>query len=157
MPVSLDEVLTYKTTPSVVDRFLHSFPMPREEAELIFQDCLRYLWLLAKKDEERLTNPDAADVVVTKGMRIVDEMWHSFILYTEYYVSFCEKYLGEFKHHPPILHKWYRNKEEFGEVKSNEIAISETIECVYEELGQDVAVRWFSTYIEKYDYPQMMH
>ncbi|MFK7934334.1 MAG: hypothetical protein AB8G22_12550 [Saprospiraceae bacterium] len=158
MPLSLAEVLTFKVTPSIYDRFAHSFPsIPREEAELIYQDCLRFLWLLAKKDEERKSDPTVPDVVITKGMRIIDEMWHSFILYTEYYVAFCDKYLGEFKHHPPVLHKFYQNQEARSEEERWELALGEFIECVYEELGEEVAVRWFATYVEKYDFPHMMH
>jgi hypothetical protein len=31
----------------------------------------------------------------------IDEVWHSFILFTKQYASFCNDYLGEFMHHLP--------------------------------------------------------
>lgn len=36
-------------------------------------------------------------------MGAIDEGWHSFLLYTEDYASFCNEYLGEFVHHVPCL------------------------------------------------------
>lgn len=157
MLLPLAEVLKYQPSRSVYERFLHAYPMPKEEAELIFEDCQRFLWLVAKKDQERLNDPSVPDIFISKGMRIIDEMWHCFILYTEFYTNFCHKYLGGFIHHPPLIHKFYENEKKIGKERSNEILVSELIDCVYEELGEEVAVRWFDTYVKKYDYENMMH
>ncbi|HEY1903072.1 MAG TPA: hypothetical protein VGG56_11600 [Terracidiphilus sp.] len=35
-------------------------------------------------------------------MAFVDEVWHTFILFTEEYANFCSCYLGKFLHHKPI-------------------------------------------------------
>ena len=157
MPLPLTEVLQYRPSRSVYERFLHEYPLSQTEAELIFADCLRFLWLTAKKNEERQHDPSTPDITITKGLRIVDEMWHCFILYTEYYTQFCEKYLGGFVHHPPVLHKYYATQEQAGTAKANELMTNEFIDCVYNELGKDVAVRWFDTYVDRYDYAKMMH
>lgn len=49
-------------------------------------------------------------ILIVKGHRRlamispkVDEVWHTFILFTEDYASFCEKVFGFFLHHHPAL------------------------------------------------------
>lgn len=151
----LEEVLKYHNR-SIIERFLHHFPMPIEEAEQIFLDCKRYLWLAATMEERRLTDPDTPDIFITEGIKIVDEMWHAFIIYTELYERFCKKYLGRFIHHPPTLHKYNRNVETLGKEKSVELLVGEMVECTYELLGEETAIRWFDTYF-KYNNENMMH
>jgi hypothetical protein len=34
---------------------------------------------------------------------IVDEAWHTFILFTEEYENFCRNIVGKFLHHRPII------------------------------------------------------
>lgn len=45
-------------------------------------------------------------------MRIIDEMWHTFILLTKDYAAFCQQYFGEFMHHEPeVGNETDENKE----------------------------------------------
>lgn len=42
----------------------------------------------------------------TPGMKVtsepIDQMWHTFLLFTRDYASFCTTYLGRFLHHEPF-------------------------------------------------------
>ena len=31
----------------------------------------------------------------------IDEMWHTFVLFTQPYAAFCQRYFGRFIHHAP--------------------------------------------------------
>lgn len=153
----LPEILKFHN-PNITHRFSTLYPqIEAEEAETIYKDMLRYLWLTANLELERETNPDTPDVTIWGGMIIIDEMWHAFILYTQIYADFCQKYFGRFIHHPPPISKFARNVEQLGEEASNEILVDELITTVYERLGEEVALRWFDTYFEKYNNSSWVH
>lgn len=152
----LEEVLAYENQ-WVLDRFksaCHWFKGTEEEAALIFEDLKRYLWLYAKIEELRLQNPskDYPDISIAYNMEIIDEMWHAFVLYTQFYIEFCEKYFGTYLHHPVPCEKYIANIKALGKEKASEIFVSEMVECVYEELGEEIAVRWFDEY-ERFNSP----
>lgn len=154
---ALSEILKFRNS-NITRRFSNMFPhIEEEEINTIYEDMLRYLWLTAHLEVERESNPDTPDVTIWSGMIIIDEMWHAFILYTQIYADFCEKYFGRFIHHPPPINKFTRNVKELGEATSNEILVDELITTVYERLGEEVAVRWFDSYWDKYNNDDWMH
>jgi len=61
--------------------------LPRDDAEVLFEDVKRFLSLESDK-------PLAPTEAVDKG-------WHLFILFTADYEAFCMKYFGRFIHHTP--------------------------------------------------------
>lgn len=142
---SLEEILSYRNE-NVMHRFLMVHPMPREEADQVFEDMLRFLWLSAVVDQKRLENPEVPDISIAEGMYIIDEIWHEFVLLTKMYTDFCQIYLGRFVHHPPELDKFKRNKPHLGEDKAIAIFLEELIEAVIEYFDETIAVRWFDEY-----------
>lgn len=153
----LDNILQYESK-DVLHRFGTMYPdIPKEEAQVIFKDMLRYLWLSAILEEQRKTDPETPDVTITQSMMIIDEMWHAFVLYTRSYEKFCHKNFGEIIHHPPLLPKLTRNISQLGETKSYDILVEELIAVVYEQLGGEVAIRWFDTYLQKYANENWLH
>ncbi|MEO1517273.1 MAG: hypothetical protein AAFV95_19765 [Bacteroidota bacterium] len=142
---SLEEVLQYQSR-DVLHRFGFYHPQWKEQAAMFFDDLKRFLWLYATVEEQRKTDPEAPDVLISGYMLILDEIWHCFILYTEHYQQFCEDYLGRFVHHPPKLYKYYRNKEKLGEEAADEIMVEEMIGLVVAYFGEETALRWFEGY-----------
>lgn len=153
----LSEILKFRNR-NITHRFSNMYPhIEASEVEIIYEDMLRYLWLTAQLEVERESNPETPDVTLWGGMGIIDEMWHAFILYTQSYANFCDKYFGRFIHHPPPVQKFAKNKALLGEAASNDILVDELITTVYERLGEEVALRWFDTYFEKYNDENWMH
>ncbi len=146
----LEEILAYKNT-AVVERFKKMSPNAADEAEMIFDDLKRFLWLVATTEEKRKEGTALPDISFSESMIIIDEMWHSFILLTEYYADFCEKYLGQFIHHPTAMDKFEENLKSMDREAALEIFLNELVGLVYEELGDETAVRWFDYYF-KYPY-----
>ena len=141
----LEKILPYKNE-FVIKRFLMSHKMTREEAEQIFEDGLRFLWLSATFDELRKEDPDVPDISIAEGMYIIDEVWHEFVLLTKMYTDFCNENFGRYIHHPPDLHKYFENKKTMGKDKANEIFVSEMVGTVIDYFGEAVAIRWLDTY-----------
>ena len=84
----LANVLGHKH-PELVNRLQHVLNITQPEAEQLFEDVKKYLFLAVVTDE-RLVPTDAIDLG-----------WHEFLLYTRDYASFCNRFFGAFVHHIP--------------------------------------------------------
>lgn len=87
----LERVMAYRNH-AVVARFEHKLGLNNEQAELLFEDTKRFLYLCGSKQkgDPSLAPPEG-----------VDAGWHEFLLFTEDYQSFCEEFFGKFIHHRP--------------------------------------------------------
>jgi len=147
----LSEALAYRDR-HVVDRFVEHYGLPREEAEDLFVETLRWLWLCAHADGD----PRAPKLFVDDCLAMLDEMWHTFVLFTREYTQFCDEYLGGYIHHVPttveqkqrIESEQTRDPEGFK--KQHEVKLRAQYDYVYDELGEDVLIKWYSTYPDKY-------
>lgn len=84
----MDAVLSYEYSP-LVWRLWNKEGFTQEEADDVFQDMLKFLYLCGtRKETFAPTEP-------------IDRAWHAFILFTREYASFCNKMFGEFVHHSP--------------------------------------------------------
>ena len=94
---TLDILHQYKN-PDVIERFIRNFPDKKDQAEDLFSELLNYLWLCQKFWEDKNISPHAPQLqfncVMQQEMLAMDEMWHTFILFTQDYTVFCEKYFG---------------------------------------------------------------
>lgn len=138
---TLNEVLAYQH-PAVVRRFQKEHPERAHAAEQIFSDLLRFFWSSKKHYNDQLERPDDERLkfvfIMDEEMREIDQMWHVFLLYTKDYMDFCQKYFGEYLHHlPDIVPTFERGSFDF------EANLVKFLEYVYDELGEDVIVRWF--------------
>jgi hypothetical protein len=150
-PRSLDEAIAYRNR-HVIDRFVERFAVPRAEAEELFVETLRWLWLCARAERD----PQAPAVFIDDCMALLDEMWHTFLLFTREYSDYCEANLGGFVHHAPTTAE---DRERIaGEIAGDpagfaarkEAQLRALYEYVYDQLGEDTLVKWYSTYPEKY-------
>lgn len=87
-PITVNmRALAYKNN-SVVNRIMEEGNFPREEAQEIFDDTLKFL---ALADTGYKLAPAAR----------IDLGWHNFILHTVDYAKFCDDNFGRFIHHVP--------------------------------------------------------
>lgn len=142
MPADLDIILAYKH-PAVVRRFQKDFPEKANMAEELFSDLLRFFFASKKHsiERERLPCKDSLDFIfiMDEEMREIDQIWHIFLLYTQDYMDFCDKYFGEYLHHQPDIVPTFR-KGSFNFEKN----LKKFLNYVYDELGEEVVQRWFT-------------
>lgn len=81
--------LAHEPQPFLIEKFCGSHDYTEDEARAIFEDLKRFL--VAGELLDRSLAPSLP----------VDEMWHSWILFTMDYHEFCDK-LGGYIHHRPI-------------------------------------------------------
>lgn len=84
---SLRRILRYKNE-AVIVKIMSKLKLSREDAVILFEDTLRFLWLSDKFGGLAPPGP-------------IDEGWHTLILFTMDYQKFCHKYFGRFLHHRP--------------------------------------------------------
>lgn len=146
---TLAEVMTYENQ-DVIDRYMVDNDATAQDAAQQFQDVKRWLWLCAEAKRERAQGrEDVPDMNIFDDQLTLDEMWHTFILFTPAYIDFCFHYFGTFLHHSPTPERQKREynaqsarvRHEGGQHKQSEIRALAAY--VFDKLGEDVARRWY--------------
>jgi hypothetical protein len=136
-PVSLADVLAYRN-PGVVARYAKDHQASMAEAEEVFGETLKWLYLCYRSCTDR---PRALGLTMTPELEKIDWMWHAFILFTRDYAAFCHGYFGFFLHHVPEV-------EQAGdEVRAPDEAAMRSLlgrqfSLVYDVFGEDTLIRW---------------
>jgi hypothetical protein len=86
--ISKDKVLSY-TNNGVVKKYAREHNASIETATEHFTELKKFLYLCATK--KGTFTPS----------RVVDNIWHTFILFTQDYSNFCAEHFGQFIHHKP--------------------------------------------------------
>ncbi|WP_207424848.1 glycine-rich domain-containing protein [Desertivirga brevis] len=140
----LDKILEYKNE-DVICRFTDLLNVTDDEAEDIFLETKKFLFL---SQYEGIFIPDE--------LLILDEMWHNFILFTREYAAFCQANFGRFVHHQPATRAEKLNRKAAIEAnpEANRAEFNKKLEvlisAVFDHLGQETVLKWFSTYPQIY-------
>ncbi len=99
----------------------------------------RWLWLCAS---------EPARIPLLSEARVIDLMWHTFLLFTRDYAQFCERYLGAFIQHYPrtsvIKDAWERQLAADPESAKRERrdTLRKACETVCDRLGPATLKKW---------------
>lgn len=149
----LKEVLDYKND-HVVRNFMKNFDVSYEDAALLFQETLKWLYLgayvITNKEHEKRR------IAITDNIVVLDEMWHTFILFTNDYTHFCKKNFGFYIHHQPTTHE--ESNASIGEAQSNpneylkkvKEEYKQQLSLVYDILGKETVQLWYGTFADLY-------
>ena len=155
---SLETVLTYQNE-DVVDRFVETYKVSPDEAEEIFIEMKRWLWLCAKrKSEVQTDNSGMLQVPLFNEALAVDLMWHTFLLYTEEYAHFCDHYFGFFIHHKPRSvqdKRQWRERMKIDPVKAQqekEENLRRAYNYIYDELGPEILTKWCEEFPARFQF-----
>ena len=147
---SLEYALAYDF-PNLIYKFMEQFSISEEEAEMIFVDVKKWMWLNAKAQTDGFRG-----LAVNEDLLMLDEMWHSFILFTYEYTEFCLSRFGIYMHHRPSTKA---EKDAFRELVVNDRekalrirneAQDRQYEYVLDQLGLEVLERWYLHYPQTY-------
>ncbi|MGZ3694784.1 MAG: glycine-rich domain-containing protein [Bdellovibrionota bacterium] len=157
---SLEEVLAYQN-PDVVARFAEDFKIPSNDAQDIFHELKRWLWLCAKrKIDLEQGRGEPFQVPLFNEANAIDMMWHTFLLFTEDYAAFCQKFFGFFIHHNPRpfaeRSAWQEKiKLDFaGATKERKASLKKVYEYLYDELGAEVLIKWCEEFPARFPFSQ---
>lgn len=126
----------------VIEKFQRDYPHLSNQAEDVFVELMKYLWLSQKQRRDLQANPQERNfnflLAIYDDMIPVDDMWHCFILNTREYEKFCHHYFGKFLHHiPDAMEDLPPTKEELA------IDLEKFASYVYDNLGEQTVKTWF--------------
>lgn len=147
-PVTLNEVLAYDNQ-DVFDRYVLDSDAEVEQAKLLFEDVKRWLWLCAEARRDTAAGQDVPTPTIFEEQADLDEMWHTFILFTPAYVEFCFGMFDTYLHHEPTPERVKREYEASPVEKKQEgiakrAALRRRVAgYLFDKLGPEVARRWY--------------
>ncbi|MET0387251.1 MAG: hypothetical protein ABW321_14880 [Polyangiales bacterium] len=150
---TLGQVLGYEND-WVVHKFCERYALSFAAASDVFLETKRWLWLVAHAQQD-----PAAPTLTLIGfdsLTVVDEMWHTFILFTQPYAEFCQASFGRFIHHAPATQadrqrsaiEHAHDAGAFDQARLDDFRIQ--ARYVGERLGPDTVRKWFRTYARRY-------
>jgi hypothetical protein len=153
---ALEDVLAYRND-EIVFRFSEDHGVSPADAEELFTEVKRWLWLCChqKRAQERGESRYVAVPLLSEA-RAVDLMWHTFLLFTEDYAAFCDRYFGFFIHHIPQTRKdaeaWRAKLEADRQsaIQERRAVLKPAYELIYDVLGKDVLIRWVEEYPKRF-------
>lgn len=130
-------------------RFIDTYDVTLDEAKDIFHE-MKNLFKLMK-------HYDGKEYIFThEPLWIIDEMWHTFILFTKDYRIFCETFFGGIIDHNITVRKDKLDIIDGLEKKDENItdqvtiAVKRLYELIYEYLGKETLIKWIDGYGKKY-------
>ena len=138
---TLAEIMLYQNE-HVLKRYEQEFPDNKLTAQAAFQELLKYFWLSTKHHLDQSRHPGSRALDFSCGihfeMKEIDDMWHTFLLFTKDYAEFSEVYFGKFVHHQPNVKEAKPSADEF------EQSFKRFASYVYDHLGQETLEVWFA-------------
>lgn len=103
---SLVATLAYQNEDLLI-KFREFYSFSDEDLEFIFTELKTWLWIKALQAHKKIESPEDESLQfhfhVLPSFRVVDELWHVFILFTAEYRAFCQEYFGVYVDHTPSL------------------------------------------------------
>lgn len=133
LPFAPEEVMAFQPPALLIARFVRDHGATEEEAREQFEEIKKFLVVCAS-DRTRSFAPS----------KRLDNMWHTFVLFTPHYVRFCEM-LGGYIHHRPtreVMHEAYANTIEvmpqiFGTINERWWKVRSAADCSSNCSGDD--------------------
>jgi len=140
MLVSIDDLLLYENK-NIINRYLKDYPNNSLEPENALKELLKYFWLSCKHKIDKNSDPTDKKLdfmcSIHHEMNQIDDMWHTFLLFTKDYMYFCKKYFNKYIHHIPFPEDLRLSEEEFRNDFTNYLSY------VYDNLGENTVITWF--------------
>ncbi len=140
---NLHNLMSY-TNSKLIFRYNKDYPQAKLSAEEALNELMKFIWLCRLHHQDKQIHPQNEALnfscVIHEEMINIDQMWHSFLLYTRDYQQFCSNYLqGYFFHHDPME----ETKELSNEFYEQELELY--LSYIHDNLGEDTLTKWFSS------------
>lgn len=155
-PPALAAALAYAND-DVVHKFLERFDLPWADACELFAETRRWLWLAAAhRADRRAGRPSPPVLAIDTPLLMLDEMWHTFVLFTREYAAFCRRCLGGYVHHVPTTHaekerrrqEWRRDPVRAR--RREQRRLEAQYAYVYDRLGEAALRKWYEEFPRRY-------
>lgn len=149
--ISLSELLKYRNK-DIEARYTKDFPNNKLSAEQAMVEFLKYLWGGQKLRQDRIQNSLDPDLQflwsIHPEMQEIDDMWHTFLLFTKDYMDLCQKYFDTYIHHTPHSDEESQRTIESADHFLN-VETRRMLSYIYDLFGENTLRVWFSKYFDK--------
>jgi hypothetical protein len=134
----LHQSISYKSE-RLLTRYEKDYPNALLAGPVALKELIKFFWLSKKHRHDLLMNPSARHLqfqcAIHQEMGDIDSMWHTFLLYSKDYQTFCLTHFdGQFIHHEPV---------DTSNSKVSEIELSYYLEYIEQHLGLATLKLWF--------------
>lgn len=123
-------LMNYKNK-HVIERYCNEYNKPIKYGDELFEQLMK--WLYASYKLQRSNAPP----LMLQDLLAIDLMWHTFILFTKDYASFCYQHFGYFIHHIPKTEDLTWTKDEWNHY------LKQYFWLVAQEFGESTLIDWF--------------
>lgn len=155
-PRSLAHALAYEND-GVIHKFLERHDIPLAEARSLFRETKKWLWLAARAEAEAEAGLRATPQLAIDGpLTLLDEMWHTFILFTREYTDYCHSRFGRYVHHLPTTPEEKQRRRKVHDRaptafrKRERARLRAQYTYVCRHLGEQTLRQWYSDYARRY-------
>jgi hypothetical protein len=147
----LDAALAYRND-EITHKFTSRFAVSDSDAEELFTETKRMLWVSVRM-EQRQRRP----FTVEPALRILDEMWHTFVLFTREYHAYCRRVFGRFLHHAPRTmaddrrERSEQEKSPAAFVRRQAKAKAAQLQFIRDVAGEETLLKWYVELPLRYD------
>lgn len=139
----------------VINKFRDEWNVDENEAQDIFSEMKKFLYV-SEIGQQRFIQ-----VEIDETTQIIDKMWHHFILFTEDYEIFSNRFFGKMVHHAPF------SAEQLAQAIKDSASLGMTldeykIECLEQQLnlihsvlGIETVKKWYVDYANAYSPSKM--
>lgn len=145
---SLEKAISYQNS-DIVYRFTKNYDIEFDEANDIFLETKKWLWLINQADSTKLA--------ITDPLLIIDEMWHNFILFTVEYTKYCFDRFGFYVHHAPTpqseqIERQKQLKNNLARSREEQMQkLRQQCTFICEKLGKSTLLKWYVEYPKIYN------
>lgn len=140
MIVPLSQLLQYQNS-DVINRYKKEYPNNTLSPEEAFIELLKFLWLCNKHKYDQMANSNQEELnfqcVIHHEMKEIDDMWHTFLLFTKDYMDFCNFYFKKYIHHAPFSNEVAPSQEQLT------THLTYYLSYIYDHLGEKTLLKWF--------------
>ena len=143
------QIKQYKNQ-DVIEKFRTKFNIDEDEAQDLFNETIKYLYVA------HIGHAKGQDISISESTSIIDEMWHTFVLFTKDYCNFCEKYFGRYLHHAPFTSRKGIALKEAKALNPDGLrdevinGIKNQLTLIETHLGIETIQKWYIKYDAKY-------
>ena len=115
----------------------------------------KWLWLSADAIFNESEGEPRQELGISFSMTLLDEMWHTFILFTMDYQKFCKQYFGFYINHSPTTKaqkdqaKAEYEKDPAAMIAKAEAENAQQFSYIYDKLGAETLSKWYSEWTDK--------
>ena len=142
MRLDLNQLIQFKKD-KIITRYHKDYPHSKMYPEESWVELMKFVWLCHKHQADKQSRPEDKalqfNCVIHAEMSDIDNMWHTFLLFTRDYQQFCLDFLdGVFFHHEPLEEKVQIIPELYEKELTNYLSY------IYDNLGEETIIKWFS-------------